>query len=233
VLTFNAGGNEGGGQPEPLIRLLRAERADVVALQEMRRSTLEVLATTLRAEYPYQVGTPDTATLSRLPILDANELSFHDSAYLSQQLELEIEERVLTLTNVHVKRPTAGLNLRRVLSWGRTYDADWRDAQVEALVPYIRGVTGPQLVTGDFNQTPWSTSYPLVTAVLQDSFREAGWGFGHTFPSSLAWAGWNLPLPLLRIDYVFHSGELVAQQARVGSEAGSHHLPVIVNLAFR
>ena len=98
---------------------------------------------------------------------------------------------------------------------------------------HVRSVEGPQLVTGDFNQTEWSPSYPLVTAELRDSFREAGWGFGHTFPSTLSWARWDISLPLLRIDYIFHSGELLAQDARVGPASRSQHLPVIVDLAFR
>ena len=38
----------------------------------------------------------------------------------------------------------------------------------------------------DFNQTEWSPPYPRLVGVLEDSFREVGWGFGHTFRSNLA-----------------------------------------------
>ncbi|HLH20881.1 MAG TPA: endonuclease/exonuclease/phosphatase family protein [Chloroflexota bacterium] len=233
ALTFNAGGNEVGGRPEPLIRLLRTEQPDLVALQEIPRSTLDVLAATLSDDYPYQVGTPDTATLSHFPVLAANDVLLDASGYLSEQLELDVEGQIVTVTNVHVKRPTAGLSLRRILSWARTYDAGWRDAQMEAIAARVRSVTGPQLLMGDFNQTPWSTSYSLIATQLHDSFREVGWGFGNTFPNQLTGLGAGLALPLLRIDYVFHSGELIAQDAHTGPDAGSHHLPVVVDLALR
>jgi endonuclease/exonuclease/phosphatase (EEP) superfamily protein YafD len=104
---------------------------------------------------------------------------------------------------------------------------------MKALVPRIDSVVGPQLVMGDLNQTEWSSSYPLVATELGDSFREAGWGFGHTFPSDLAWTHLDISLPLLRIDYVFHSSDLLVEEAHVGPAGGSHHLPVSVALGFR
>jgi vancomycin resistance protein VanJ len=233
VLTFNAGGNEGGGQAEPLVRLLRAECADVVTLQEIPSRTLEILAVTLREEYPFQVGTRDTATLSRFPLLDVTEFRLDEDGYWNQDLEVEIDGLLVRLINVHVRRPASGVSLRRVWSWARNYNADWRDAQVEALTRQIRMAEGPQLVTGDFNQTDWSPSYGLVAAELRDSYREVGWGFGHTFPSHLGWTQREASVPLLRIDYIFHSPDLVARSARVGPASGSHHLPVIVDLGFR
>lgn len=233
VLTFNAGGNEGGGQTDPLIRLLRAERADLVALQETPQATLAALATSLHAEYPHQIGTPDAATLSRFPILNASDFSLYEHGYLNQQMDVDIAGTLITLTNVHIRRPTTGLGLRGALSWGSSYEADWRDSQIEVLVSRIDSVVGAQVVTGDFNQTEWSPSYPRLVGELQDSFREAGWGFGHTFPSNLAWARWDISLPLLRIDYVFHSRELLAREAHIGPASDSHHLPVIVDLSFR
>src|SRR5688572_18288233 len=59
VLSFNSGGNVGGGQPEPLLQTVRAVDADVVALQEVPAATLPVLREALAAAYPYQVGAED------------------------------------------------------------------------------------------------------------------------------------------------------------------------------
>jgi endonuclease/exonuclease/phosphatase (EEP) superfamily protein YafD len=43
----------------------------------------------------------------------------------------------------------------------------------------------------------------------------------------------ELHLPLVRIDYVFHSADLRAISARVGPSTGSEHLPVVADLVFR
>jgi len=67
-----------------------------------------------------------------------------------------------------------------------------------------------------------------------DSFREAGWGLGHTFPAA-GGRYWALPYPslLVRIDYVFHSRDWKAEAAWVGEWDGqSDHRPVIASLTL-
>jgi endonuclease/exonuclease/phosphatase (EEP) superfamily protein YafD len=115
----------------------------------------------------------------------------------------------------------------------RGFSPGWRDAQVEELVARLAADDGARLLTGDFNETEWSYPYERLHSVLGDSFREAGAGFGHTYPSHVRWDGWTLSVPLVRIDYVFHSAELVALHAAVGPDGGSDHLPVVADLAFR
>ena len=62
--------------------------------------------------------------------------------------------------------------------------------------------------------------------MLNDSFRETGWGFGHTLHPAFS------PVPLQRVDYVWHSDEFVATQAFVGQRGGSDHLPFVAKLAL-
>jgi endonuclease/exonuclease/phosphatase (EEP) superfamily protein YafD len=234
VLTFNTGANAGGGRLAPLLRTVRAVDADVVALQEVPPATLEQLRTELAAAYPYQEGTVDAVSFSRFPLQRAAELQLGDSPYTGQQLSVSLRGRPVVLTNVHVTRPVYRLQWRRQLvPVVRGYNPESRDAQVTELVNRIRTVPGPRLLTGDFNETEWSRPYQLLAAELGDSFREAGSGFGHTYPSNFAWGEWRFSLPLMRIDYVFHSSELMALEARVGPDGGSDHLPVVAELSFR
>ena len=78
---------------------------------------------------------------------------------------------------------------------------------------------------------------------MHDAWREAGWGFGHTFPgeptperggSRPVLLGVPVPTWLVRIDYIFHSDALVTIAARVGPGDGdSDHRPVVATLSFR
>jgi len=232
AMTFNVGGQHGGGQLEPLLRAIRAERADLITLQEVPAATLEALVPALLTDYPYQIGTLDTMTISRFPLLDVEEFRLQADGYVCQRMDVVIEDQLITLFNVHVRRPTSGVDLWHTwLPWASRYGVDWRDTQVTALLGLIREVDGPLLVMGDFNQTEWSSSYSRLTTELQDGFRATGSGFGHTYPSH--WGPWNIRLPLLRIDYIFHSAELVASRAHVGPDGGSYHLPTVADLAFR
>ena len=60
-----------------------------------------------------------------------------------------------------------------------------------------------------------------------DSFSEVGWGVGHTFYPP------QLPFPIQRIDYVWHSEDFRATQAYVGEDGGSDHLPIVAKLRLR
>jgi endonuclease/exonuclease/phosphatase family metal-dependent hydrolase len=79
-----------------------------------------------------------------------------------------------------------------------------------------------------------------VTEVLEDSWREAGFGFGHTFPgaqnewsSRPAIAGWDVPQWLVRIDYVFHSTHFDTLAVRTAQFDGmSDHRGVVASLAL-
>jgi vancomycin resistance protein VanJ len=233
VLSFNTGANAGGGSLAPLLRTLRAVDADIVALQEVPPATLEQLRIELAAAYPYQEGGADAASFSRFPLQRGAELQLGDSPYAGQQLSVNVRGRPVALTNVHVTRPVYRLQWRRqLLPVVRGYNPESRDAQVTELVNRVRAVPGPRLLTGDFNETEWSRPYQLLAAELGDSYREAGAGFGHTYPSNFVWGEWRFSLPLMRIDYVFHSRELVALEARVGPDGGSDHLPVVAELTL-
>jgi vancomycin resistance protein VanJ len=234
VLSFNSGGNVGGGQPETLLQTVRAVDADVLALQEVPAATLPVLREALAAVYPYQVGAEDAPILSRWPLEPQERFELRDSGYDVERAVVEVGGRRLMLTNVHVTRPGYRVQWRRgVVPLVRGYNPAWRDAEVAELVQRLREVAGPQVLTGDFNETEWSHPYELLTEMLEDSFRDAGRGFGHTYPSQLTWRSWRIAVPLVRIDYIFHSAELAALRAWVGPHGGSDHLPVVAELAFR
>lgn len=77
-----------------------------------------------------------------------------------------------------------------------------RQRQAERISAAIGESPYPVVLCGDFNDTPVSYCYSLLTADLEDSFSEAGSGIGNTF------AGFDNTLlrawPTFRIDYVLH-----------------------------
>jgi len=99
-----------------------------------------------------------------------------------------------------------------------------RAAEVSRLQAIIGDLDGPVLLMCDCNLTDTSEAYAGLNALLGDSFREAGWGLGHTSQPSGA------PFPLQRIDYVWHSPDFRAVQAAVGQAGASDHRPIIAHL---
>jgi endonuclease/exonuclease/phosphatase (EEP) superfamily protein YafD len=80
----------------------------------------------------------------------------------------------------------------------------------------------PRLVVGDFNATPWSSAFSILA---KHGMRRAS-GLQPTWPSR--WGGWfGIP-----IDHVVGSGHWRVLEARIGSELGSDHRPLLARLAL-
>jgi vancomycin resistance protein VanJ len=102
-------------------------------------------------------------------------------------------------------------------------EAAEREATLQELLAAHPPGTGPFLLMGDLNTPPAGRLYGLLSARLQDAFGEAGAGWGYTFPARL---------PLVRIDYVFASRAWLPQRAWTGGPRGSHHRPLVAELAY-
>ncbi|MCZ2094787.1 MAG: hypothetical protein LC121_00665 [Anaerolineae bacterium] len=71
-----------------------------------------------------------------------------------------------------------------------------------------------------------------LAAVMRDSFREAGYGLGTSWPAAQAFGIPPLIPPLVRIDYIWHSDEFRTLAAAQGPYLGSDHLPLYATLAL-
>ncbi len=92
-----------------------------------------------------------------------------------------------------------------------------RAEQVDVLNDSIEASPYPLIVCGDFNDTPSSYTYSVLSNHLDDSFRISGNGSGKTY------AG---PFPSFRIDYIFHDKRIRSKAYRTIKEKLSDHYPV-------
>jgi len=240
IMTYNAL----GVQPftEPAIDVIRTENADIVFLQEVNTYLAKAIRTELADEYPYQYldpvdGVSGMGTISKLPIQPTGDRLPLDWIGTLQIFSLNWNGQRGTLINFHMW--AAGLGAPGAIE----YNFRAREAQANALADFVRAASthGPVIAAGDANTTDLSDAYKIVTQPLTDSWREAGFGFGHTFPGSdlpgssrPRLAGWPVPQWLVRIDYVFHSAQWEAIEARMAKFDGvSDHRGVVVILAVK
>jgi endonuclease/exonuclease/phosphatase (EEP) superfamily protein YafD len=237
VLTFNLGASRRLGQPENTLRAIAASDPDVICLVEAPGNTLATVGASLHEAYPYQAGSTDAFVLSRFPLTEIRTEILSNGAKGSLQASLELDHRLMTLTVVQLQRVDSYRGLRsgprQLASTMRSFTTEQRDAAVTELMGLIRAEAGTHVLVGDLNLTPTSQAYRVLRSHFQDAFIEAGWGLGHTYPTALYPFGSTLFLPLVRIDYVLHSSDLVARRAWVGPNGGSDHLPLMADLAFR
>ena len=250
VLTYNLGRYAAGDRKvstneavSGIRRLLAEQDADIVCLQEFAVSDTTALGTYLPA-YPYRAkhlfkgkNYFGNLTLSRYPILHTESLTFPESRNLSLVTDIDIGGRTVRVYNCHLESYTISFTtLVKRISHKESFSDEVmqvhekvrdatrrRSAQVEAILQSEAASPYPNLVCGDFNDTPISYTYQRLVKTKKDSFAEAGTGFGASY--SALW-------PMLRIDYILLPQEYAADRHETLRVPWSDHYPILTDVYF-
>lgn len=202
-----------------LLTLVARENPDVVVLQEPDDWWLRKLAP-LTNDYPVcaTLARDDNfgaAIYAKTNALSADIFTLGDpDAAPSTCARIAVGGAVITVVGTHTLAPyTRGM-------W------DGRNRFTHRLAEKLRTVKDPLVVTGDFNNTPWSAHYRdfVETSGLLDSSRGRG-----PLPSWPASAPAFLRIPL---DHCFHSPDVRILAKRLCPDIGSDHLPLLIDVAF-
>jgi endonuclease/exonuclease/phosphatase (EEP) superfamily protein YafD len=210
VLTSNK-------QYDKVRNLIRSVHPDIVAVLEVSEAWMKELSSL--DEYPHVISRSrednlGIALLSRVPFEEAEIVELGDSGVPSAVARLRIEGKQLTVIATHPLPPIGSARFRL------------RNRQLLAVADYVRSLTSPVIVLGDFNTTPWSPHFKrlLRRANLRDSRR--GQGIHPSWPSDLPWL---LRIPL---DHILHSGEITILSRQLCPPIGSDHLSVVVDFSL-
>ena len=232
VLTYNIHHGEGLDKKVDVRRiaeLIKGEKADIVALQEVDRGVQRTARRDLGAElaeltgltcvfsnnFHFQGGEYGNAVLTGFSVKSGTNMHYRMLRPGEQrgllQLELEVYGRKLLFMNTHIDyRPDDSERLQNV-------------AEIEALTRRHRV---PILLCGDFNDTPGSRTHQRLAKIFVDSWSLAGEGEGFTFSAGK---------PVRRIDYIWVSRDksLAPVKMWVPRSDASDHLPVAGEFRFR
>ncbi len=202
-----------------LLALVARERPDVIVLQEPNVRWLSALSA-LTNRYPVFAALPrednfGAAIYCTTSALSAEIFLLSDPEGAPSTLaRVAVGDKTLTVVGTHTLAPYN--------------DAMWRGRNrfTLELAKKLRGVSGPLVVTGDFNNTPWSTHFRafLEASGLRDSAQ--GRGPQPTWPTGF------IPLARIPLDHCFHSADACILDRRPGPDIGSDHLPLIIDVAF-
>ncbi|HJS21607.1 MAG TPA: endonuclease/exonuclease/phosphatase family protein [Steroidobacteraceae bacterium] len=198
------------------LRYLQRELPDVLLLIEVTPEWVPVVRE-LAKQYPYRwVNVGDAA--SGIAMMSRERPSAAATIELPQR---GVPAYLLTFERGHSTLAVLGAHL----SWplGRR-ESELRNAQLDAIAEVARRHTGPLVVLGDFNVTPFS---PHFSSTLRDGGLRrcaAGSGFTPTWPARV------VPL-YIQIDHCLASAGVQAWNFRVGEYLGSDHYPISVEVA--
>lgn len=198
--------------------------ADVVCAQEVPWLPSEnaAVAPLLRALPDWHAQHDgELLTLSRTPILSSKVHRMGKSGAVScQETVINVRGNRIHFFNTHIVYPGSpsrdiGAQIERSMPM--------RAAQTRGVIRAAQ-ISSPSIIMGDFNTPPRGQIYAAFRTHWRDTFRDAGWGSGNSFP---------VGLPLIRIDYVWTSRDFQAQRCFVANENASDHYPLVADLVLR
>ncbi len=224
ILTCNCGGN--ALDASILLRVIREERPEIVALQECRAQDADLIKSADGAWHFHRDG--DLVLLSRLPIRHAEAFRTQFVSWRPTRAviyELSLGQRPVLFANVHLDTPREGFEALlhkdpRAPAEIRINASRRRD-EAQAVAELVQDSAHPSLLAGDFNLPVESSLYKSAFATYKNAFSRAGWGFGYT--KFTRWHG-------IRIDHVLASQHWTVKSCRVGPSVGSDHRPVIADV---
>ncbi|WP_425474066.1 endonuclease/exonuclease/phosphatase family protein [Streptomyces qinzhouensis] len=210
VVSHNV--DEGNPDPAKTARALAAVNADVLALEELPEDSADVYERALAGVYPHHAVRGGVGLWSRYPLRDVAEVPImpwtRAVRATADTPRGPVALYVAHLASVRV-HPAAGFTT------GRRNDA------ARALAAALRAEPLPRIVLmGDFNGTSRDRALAPVFSALRSVQREAGDGFGFTWPAAF---------PVVRIDDIHVKG-ITPRSARTLPATGSDHLPVAASL---
>lgn len=236
----------------PLASAIRASKADIVGLQELTPELAKPLMQELAKDYPYNTLTlvegkeaETEGIVSRFPIetmtvfplpgrrygmhLDTKTEFLVPGSRLGVRAALRVDGKRIQVVSVDgVHNPTPKTPLNQIPSVAKEHYAQ-KAAEIELLERELRKDGDPFLLLCDCNLADTSEAYARLTTFAKDSFREVGWGLGHTVKVEVGM--FDLPIGQ-RMDYIWHSNEFTVTEAVVGPDGGSDHWPVVAKFRF-
>jgi endonuclease/exonuclease/phosphatase (EEP) superfamily protein YafD len=198
-------------------QFLRDHDPDVILLMEVNAAWIKALEE-IRPIYPYQQAEPrednfGMVLCSKLPFTTCATIFLGQAGVPSLVGELDLDGRRLTILGTHPPPPISA-----------EYSA-FRNGQLDEVANYLMSVSGPKILVGDLNMSPWSYYFGrlLRRTNLRDSSR--GRGIQPTWPTRSMW----LRIP---IDFCLVSEEITIGSKTIGTDIGSDHFPLMVDVAL-
>ncbi|WP_376741643.1 endonuclease/exonuclease/phosphatase family protein [Amycolatopsis balhimycina] len=206
--------NDENPDPVGTARALAASGAQVIALEELKKSEVPKYEDALAAGYPHHSVQGTVGVWSTFPLHDTRPVAIMP---WTRALRTTVDTPAGPVAVFVAHLPSVRVRI------DAGFTANGRDAAAGLLVDALDAEPAPRTVlVGDFNGTADDRALASITARLRAAQDDAGDGFGFSWPASL---------PLARIDQIFVSG-VRPVAAWTLPATGSDHLPVAATLAL-
>ncbi len=220
-----------------IIDFVNKEDADIICFQEfyhaMKRSDKLSQYTYQFVDFVYgeNTGRVIQAVYSKYPILKVEPIEFPKSANSAIYADILIKKDTLRIYNLHLQsfkispevNTFKNQNSKRLFGRLKKVIKLQKD-QIDIIKEHHTKTNHKTIFVGDFNNTQFSNIYNTLKGDFQDSFLEAGQGFGRTYDLN------GLPM---RIDYILTDDSFEILEHQNYDVKLSDHYPIKATLQIK
>lgn len=222
------------GIPATIAAFIKEKNPDVLCLQEYSK---QAVGDTAFRQYKYKFifsekGQTEQAIYSKFRIINTGDIQFPGSANNAVFADIKKGKDTMRVYTMHLQSIKISPDIHESLDEERSKIIfkrisaafEKQQAQAELVQNHKRECPYPMIICGDLNNSAFSYVYRSVRGKMNDSFEEAGKGFGKSY---------NFKYYPARIDYVFTDKKItVCQYTTFNNFINSDHFPVMTRLRF-
>ncbi len=215
------------------------EYPDIICLQEASKGA--IIAKRFGLDHSVHASKSSLWLLSRYPIIKNGQLQGAETGPSSMWADIKTPQGIVRVYNMHLvsnritnttEELIEDMDLQNENTWNNIkfivsrYRRTTQKRAIEAktMRDHMTGCKYPVLIAGDGNDTPLSHTYNVLTDGLKDSFREKGFGLSTTYASKL---------PLLRIDYLLSTPDIIFKDHATHHLSYSDHYPISAGICIK
>jgi endonuclease/exonuclease/phosphatase (EEP) superfamily protein YafD len=212
---------------------------DILCTQETGSTFYHLLATKLNYPHTFNLK-KGTVIFSRFPMEAGGDIPFSKSNNSIVWVDVRIGTKLIRIYNAHLQSNKVTSKTEKIIEEGGLKEEEtWdeiggvlgqvgkatriRAQQADVLRDHINRCPHAVILCGDFNDTPNSYVYKLLSSSFNDTFQEKGFGLGSTFGGAL---------PFLRIDYILTNKKMKTYACKTVRSDFSDHYPVFVEFGL-
>ncbi|WP_340199134.1 endonuclease/exonuclease/phosphatase family protein [Ascidiimonas sp. W6] len=220
------------GIDKKIVRFIEKEQPDILCFQEFLYEKEHLFDSYPYKYIRYKTKNQQTgqAIFSKYPIYNEGSLEFPSTGNNAIFVDIANGKDSLRIYNLHLEslrintqeQVTKEESEKLFKSMGASFGL--QQAQAEIFNAHRDQCELTKIVCGDFNNTQYSNIYKQVKGEMQDTFMEAGSGFGRTF---------NFKYFPVRIDFILVDESIEVNRHKNYSEQYSDHFPIAAYLTLK
>ena len=218
--------------PAKINTFIEEQQPDVVSFQEYKKNS-EVTLDSYKYKFEHltgQDGKIGQVIATKFPIVNSGSVEFPDTHNNAIFVDVVRGADTLRIYNIHlqslqISADVAKLNAEKseviVKKTSETFKI--QQEQAELFLTHKNKSKYKTIVTGDFNNTPYSYVYRQIKDDMNDAFETAGNGFGRTF---------DFKFFPIRIDFILSDSSFKVNGFKTFEEKYSDHYPIMAKLSL-